>query len=80
MGVATGDGPWEYGGREHCTSRPMAGSGGTVFRDLSVKSIVIPPASTGTTAISRAAVQGYGSDLRSTGHAIGLWMLWGMGY
>ena len=28
-----------------------------MFRDLSVKSIVIPPASTGTTAISRAAVQ-----------------------
>ena len=32
-------------------------SRGTVFSDLSVKSIVIPPASTGTTAISRAAVQ-----------------------
>jgi len=28
-----------------------------VFRDLSVNNIVIPPASTGTTAISRAAVQ-----------------------
>ena len=28
-----------------------------MFRDLSVKSIVIPPANTGTTAISSAAVQ-----------------------
>ena len=40
------------------------GSGDTVFSDLSVSNIVIPPASTGTTAISRAAVQsmakGYG--------------------
>ncbi len=42
------------------TSPPLATSKNTVFTDLSVSSIVIPPASTGTTASSRAAV--YSSD------------------
>ena len=50
-----------------------------MFSDLSVKSIVIPPASTGTTAISRAAVHGHesgrgaSSSYRLRGHGL-LWM------
>ena len=41
-----------------------------MFSDLSVNSIVIPPASTGTTAISRAAVQYYGCVW-----IMGVWLL-----
>ena len=52
-----------------------------MFRDLSVKSIVIPPASTGTTAISRAAVQAMSDFLgiRAMGHGLlGLEILSGL--
>ena len=57
MGYPNGVSHQLMGNNNTVPSDLMLKSEGTVFSDLSVKSIVIPPASTGTTAISRAAVQ-----------------------